>query len=251
MIEIENTEPVECEVQQPIQQDIPYPRSQRQASPLFVPFDAASSDEEDIPQVRSPKTRALLLSSSQRAPSSPRVVPSSTQQSRSIPVFEYAQKSPIPQEFILPGESKETRLNISQTTSTSEGALFVPGGDNEPRSDSPCVPETDQQLQRIKEVGVREKANLNRSPFPERTTSKPGKEVEIAETPPALLAAPQTQNTPSRSSRPQERNTGLQAPTQSINIQSNFTQTYSSSGTTSSGSCFPPNIFVWLLIRLC
>ncbi|OJJ83166.1 uncharacterized protein ASPGLDRAFT_465039 [Aspergillus glaucus CBS 516.65] len=153
VIEIENTEPVECEVQQPIQQDIPYPRSQRQASPLFVPFDAASSDEEDIPLVRSPKTRALLLSSSQRAPSSSRVVPSSTQQSRSIPVFEYVRKSPIPQEFILPGESKETPLNISQTTSISEGALFVPGGDNEPRSDSLCVPETDQQPQRIKEVG--------------------------------------------------------------------------------------------------
>lgn len=250
MIEIENIEPVECEVQ-PVQQDIPYPRSQRQASPLFVPFDAASSDEEDIPLVHSPKTRALLLSSSRRAPSSSKVVPSPTQQSHSIPVFEYVRKSPIPQEFILPDESKETSLNISQATSISEGALFVPGGDNESRPDSPCVPETDQQPQRIKEVGVREKANLNRSLFPERTTSKPGKEIEIAETPPALLAAPQTQNTPSRSSCPQERDTGLQAPTQSINIQSNFSQTYSSSGITSSGSCFSPNIFAWLLIRLC
>lgn len=236
-IEIENTEPVGCEVQ-PIQQDTPHLRTQQQVSPLFVPFDAESSDEEYIPLVCSPKTRALRLGSSQRAPSSRRVVPSSTQQSRNIPVFEYVRKSPIPEEFILPGESKEATLNISQTASTSEGASFVPGGDNEPRSDSPCVPETGQQPQSIKEVGVREKANLNRSSFPERTTSKPGKEVEIAETPPALLAAPQTQNTPSRaSSRAQERDTGPQAPTQSINIQSNWSQTYSSSGTTSSGLC--------------
>lgn len=151
VIEIENTGPVECDIQQPIQQNTPNPRSQRAASPLFVPFDAASSDEEDIPLVRTPKTRALLPGS-QRGLSNSSVIQSSTQQSRNIPVFEYVRKDLIPQEFILPGESKENPLNISQTTNTSEGALFVPGGNNEPGPECPCVPETDQQPQRTKEV---------------------------------------------------------------------------------------------------
>lgn len=220
---------MECE----IGQDSPDLQRKRSSSPLFVPFDAASSDEEDIPLVRSPNTKNAAAGALQHGASNPRVVPSSTQQARTAPLFEYVQKGSIPREYLLPEEFANTPQNNSQATDISEDTQ---------QSDSLFVPGTDQGPQRPKDVKIRENSNNKRSLFPERTATQSGKEVEIAETPPGLLPVPESQ-TPLF--RPQETNIGSQFPSQLISIRSSFSglvsQIYSSGGTRSAG-CTPPGI---------
>ena len=219
------------------EQDNHIQRRQRSPSPLFVPLETASSEEEDIPLVRLPRTpgRGLL---SQHDGSG--VVPSSTQGSHAVPVFEHVQKDSIPHEFLLPGESADVPQIISQAKDTSRSIPSASEINQIPRHSSPCIPETDQP-QRTKEVEIRENRNTQRLFFPEKTIQS-DKEVEIAETPPGLLAVPGSQTIHHRL---QEKYTGSQLSSQSINIQSNYSrlvsQISSSSGTTSSGCIHHPH----------
>lgn len=217
--EIENSEPVECETGQ----DSLDLQRKRPPSPLFVPFDASSSDEEDIRLVRSPNTKKAAPAALQHDALNPRVVPSSTQRARTAPLFEYVQKSSIPREYLLPEESANTPQNNSQATGISEDTQ---------QSDSLFVPETNQGSQR--------------PTFPERTATQSGKEVEIAETPPGLLPVSESQTPLFRS---QETNTESEFSSQSISIRSSFSslvsQVYSSGGTRSAG-CTPPG-FDWFI----
>lgn len=230
---LENPDPVVGETQQ----DSHIQRRRRSPSPLFVPLDAASSDEEDIPLVRSSKTPGRGLRQNGSG-----VVPSSTQQSHTVPVFEHVQEDSIPPEFLLPGESKEVPQIISQATETSRSIPSALEINQTPRHVSPYIPETDPQCQRTKEFEFRENRSTQRLFFPEKTTIQSDKEVEIAETPPGLFAVPGSQTI---YHRPQEKDTGSQFSSQSINIQSNYSrlisQIASSSGTTSSGCVFHPS----------
>ena len=240
---LENSDPVICETEQ----DNHIQRRQRSPSPLFVPLDTASSDEEDIPLVRPPRTpgRGLL---SQHDGSGAALSP--TQESHAVPVFEHVRKDSIPPEFLLPGESVDVPQIISKAADTSRSIPSASEINQRPRHVSPCIPETDKQPQRTKEVEVRENRNTQRLFFPEKTAIQPNKEVEIAETPPGLLAVPGSQTL---HHRPQEKDTGSQFSSQSINIQSDYSrlvsQISSSSGTTSSGCVFhlSPYCYIWLL----
>lgn len=203
----------------------------RPSSPLFVPFDAASSDEEIIPLVRSPNTKKAAAGALQHGALNPRVVPSSTQRARAAPLFEYVQKSSIPREYLLSEEFANTPQNNSQATDISEDTQ---------QSDSLFVPETDQGSQTPKDVKIREKSNNQRSFFPKRTATQSGKEVEIAETPPGLLPVPESQTPLFRS---QETNSESEFSSQLISIRSSFSglvsQVYSSGGTRSAGCTLP------------
>ena len=214
------------------QQDNHIQRRRRSPSPLFVPLETASLGEEDIPLVRSSKTPGRGLLSHHDGSG---VVPS-TQEPHAAPVFEHVQKDSIPSELLLPGESADVPRIISQATDTSRRIPSVSEINQIPRHVSPCIPETDQQPQRTKEVEIRENRNTQRLFFLETTTIQSDKEVEIAETPHGLLAVPGSQTI---HHRPQEKDTGSQLSSQSINIQSNYSrlvsQFSSSSGTTSSG----------------
>ena len=221
------------------QQDNHIQRRRRSPSPLFVPLETASSGEENIPLVRSPKTPGRGLLSHHDGSG---VVLSSTQELHAAPVFEHVQKDSIPSELLLPGESADVLQIISQATDISRRIPSVSEINQIPRHVSPCIPETDQQPQRTKEVEIRENRNIQRLFFPETTTIQSDKEVEIAETPPGLLAVPGSQTL---HHRPQQKDTGSQLSSQSISIQSNYSrlvsQFSSSSGTTSSGCVLHPS----------
>lgn len=174
------------------------------------------------------------------------VVPSSTQGSHAVPVFEHVQKDSIPHEFLLPGESADVPQIISQAKDTSRSIPFASEINQIPRHFSPCIPETDQP-QRTKEVEIRENRNTQRLFFPEKTIQSD--KVEIAETPPGLLAVPGSQTIHHRL---QEKDTGSQISCQSINIQSNYSrlvsQISSSSGTTSSGCVLHPSSYCYIYL---
>src|SRR5699024_7089033 len=124
-------------------------------------------------------------------------------------------------EFLLPGESADVPQIISQATDASRRIPSASETNQIPRHVSPCIPETDQQPQRTKEVEIRENRNTQGLFFPEKTAIQSDKEVEIAETPPGLLAVPGSQTIYHRT---QEKDTGSQHSSQSINIQSNYSR---------------------------
>lgn len=197
----------------------------REPSPLFVPFEAASSEEEDVP----------LTSGSDQTPayddsSSSRVVLSSTQQSQAHPVFEYVQENTIPSEFLLPGEAESTPLVVSQT-SLSENDPAVPTIGKVSRSNSPCVPAEAKKPEFKSELGKKENADVGNSFNPQSRPAQTAEEVEIAETPSASLNVFGSERT---------QDTGTQLSSQPVNFQSNYSslisQFYSSNGSTPSGN---------------
>lgn len=139
------------------------------SSPLFVPADETST-EEDVPLVR------------RKSPSSGRGIPPSTQQPQGCPVFEHVQASPIPREFLLPGESEDIPLNLSGV----DGSGSIPTAstaNNTSPSNGLCVPVVKRNPEIKREIGEIERVATTNNNFPIQAT----KEVEIAETPPASL----------------------------------------------------------------
>lgn len=150
--------------------ELPRLPSHQPSSPLFVPVDEAST-EEDTPLVR------------RQSPCSGRSVPPSTQQPQGCPVFEHVRKGSIPREFLLPGESEDTPLNISETDGSGSVPTASTANNTSPSNDS-CVPVVKGNPEIKREIGAIERTITANTDLPVQAT----KEVEIAETPPASLA---------------------------------------------------------------
>lgn len=128
-----------------------------------------------------------------KSPISGRTVPpstsTSTQEPQRLSVFEHVQTSSIPQEFLLPGESETTPLNLSQNDDGPDSVLTASTPSNTSSSKDPRV-----SIVNRNPVVKRETAAVGEADFGNKhSKAQATEEVEIAETPPASLTHPESQ----------------------------------------------------------